>query len=109
MSPTESLIAYLRAYEAKDLWAIEVVLSENVRLQDWNLVAEGKAAVLAETSRNFSDATTLAIEVIRIFEHENCAAAELNITVNETIKLLVVDSLCFTPDGKIETIRAYKG
>lgn len=109
MSPSESLLRYLRAYEAKDILAIAQMLADVVTLQDWNLAVEGRGAVLEETEKNFAAVDTISIEVRRQFESGTYAAAELRITIDGTIVLDVVDSLRFSPDGKIEAIRAYKG
>lgn len=109
MTPTEVLTRYLQAYEAQDLDAIAPMLAEEVRLQDWNLIAEGKAAVLAETLRNFRDAERLQIEVRQRYEAEGCAAARLRIVVNGSIELEVVDTIEVDGHGQIRSIRAYKG
>ncbi len=108
-STAKALIAYLRAYEAKDLSAIEAMLSEDVRLQDWNLVAEGRSRVVEETRKNFESAQSLKIDVVRLYESESHASAELKIVVNGVVVLDVVDSVSFTSTGAISAIRAYKG
>lgn len=48
---TDVLAAFLKAYEAKDINAIALMLADDVHLQDWNLTAQGKPAVLAETRK----------------------------------------------------------
>lgn len=109
MTPVEFLTRYLQAYEARDIDAIAPMLAEDVRLQDWNLSAEGKQAVLAETRRSFEDARQLRIEVRQLLAGEGCAAAQLRIVVNDHIELEAVDVLHFSADGRIASIRAYKG
>jgi hypothetical protein len=109
VKPAEILSAFLNAYEAKDLDAIALLMTDEVRLQDWNLEARGKAAVLLETKKNFDQAEHLQIEVLDFYEGVGCAAARLRITVNRTIELEVVDTIVVDADGKISSIRAYKG
>lgn len=109
MTPADLLVHYLKAYEAKDLRVIETLLADAVRLQDWNLIAVGKAAVLTETQKNFDDARQLQIEILRVYGAGRHAAAELRIVVNETIELNVVDVISLDEQGKVDTIRAYKG
>lgn len=99
---------YLKAYAAKDIDAIAAMLSADVRLQDWNLSVQGKAAVLAETRKNFSAAQSIAIELLHVFAGADSAAAELRIVVDGSIVLEVVDVLRFDPSGLITAIRAYK-
>lgn len=108
-TPSEVLLSYLRAYEAKDVGAIRSMLAEDVRLQDWNLVAEGAVSVLAETQKNFEAAAQLRIEVLQCYEAGAMAAAELRITVNSSVVLEVVDAIHVGQDGRILSIRAYKG
>jgi ketosteroid isomerase-like protein len=109
VKPAEILSAFLNAYEAKDLDAIALLMTDEVCLQDWNLEARGKAAVLLETKKNFDQAERLQIEVLDFYEGVGCAAARLRITVNRTIELEVVDTIVVDADGKISSIRAYKG
>lgn len=109
MNPGDLLVHYLKAYEAKDLPTIETLLADQVRLQDWNLTALGKAAVLAETEKNFNGAKHLRIDILRVYAIGRHAAAELRILVNETIELNVVDVISLDEQGKVDAIRAYKG
>lgn len=109
VKPIDVLAAYLKAYQAKDIDAIAGMLSDDVHLQDWNLEAHGKAVVLAETLKNFRDATHLEIQVRQFYEASGCAAARLRIVVNRSIELEVVDTIEVNPDGKVRSIRAYKG
>lgn len=108
-TPAERLRAYLQAYEAKDLARIARQFAEEIRLADWNLAVQGKAAALAETRKNFESAQSLRIEILAIYEAEQRAAAELEIVVDGTARLHVVDALRFDETGRITEIRAYKG
>ncbi|MDM4765572.1 nuclear transport factor 2 family protein [Pelomonas sp. SE-A7] len=99
----------MQAYEAKDLARIEKQFADGIRLADWNLAVQGKAAALEETRKNFESAASLTIEVLAVYEGERRAAAELAITVNGEIRLRVVDALGFDEAGHIVSITAYKG
>lgn len=109
MKPIDVLAAFLKSYEAKDIDAIAALLADDVHLQDWNLEAQGKAAVLAETLKNFREAAQLQIQVRQFFEGQQCAAARLRIVVNNSVELEVVDTIELDLDGKVRSIRAYKG
>lgn len=109
MSSADLLLTYLRAYEARDLSAVGALLADDVRLQDWNLAVEGKAAVLAETQRNFDQAEHLLIDVLSVYAGEGGAAARLRIVVNHRIELEVVDTIAVNAAGQVSSIRAYKG
>jgi hypothetical protein len=109
LKPSEVLADFLKAYEAKDIDAIAPMLTDDVRLQDWHLEAHGKAAVLAETRKNFQDAQHLQNEIRQLYEGAGCAAAQVRIVVNKSVELEVVDTIAVNPDGKVSSIRAYKG
>ncbi|MFM1956811.1 MAG: hypothetical protein RLZ41_210, partial [Actinomycetota bacterium] len=47
---------YLAAYAAKDIDAISVLISSDVKLQDWNIQGSGAEFFLAETAKNFDQA-----------------------------------------------------
>lgn len=109
MSPGDCFLHYLACYARKDLPGISRLLADDVALRDWNLSVRGRAAVEAETRRNFEQSTSIEIEVLRLHEGESSVAGELRIVVDGTIELWVVDVLEFDADGRIRAIRAYKG
>ncbi len=107
---TDALLRrYLAAYEAKDLAAVASMLADDVRLQDWNLAAHGRVAVLRETHKNFQAANSLVIDVLDVLASSTKAAAQIRIVVNGEVELAVVDVLTFDASGLISEIRAYKG
>lgn len=109
-SHRDRFLAYLRAYEAKDLEAIAAMLAEEVQLSDWNLSVQGRQAVLDETRRNFESVDRLEIQAGTIYESaDGAVAAELQILIDGRIDLRVVDAIAFGDDGLIRSIRAYKG
>jgi fumarylacetoacetate (FAA) hydrolase family protein len=109
MNHNERFCAYLRAYAAKDLAIIATMLGDNVRLRDWNISVEGKAAVLAETAKNFNAAESIEIECLRTYDCADGVAGEVKVVVDQTIILYVVDIIDFALDGTITAIRSYKG
>jgi hypothetical protein len=100
---------FLDCYAAQDLAGISRLLAPAVTLRDWNLSVHGQAAVEAETQRNFDNATTIRIEVLRLHESERSVSGELRIVVDGNIELFVVDVLDFDAEGRITAIRSYKG
>ncbi|MFN5047016.1 nuclear transport factor 2 family protein [Roseateles sp.] len=102
-------LAYLHAYERRDLAALAPLFAEDVLLRDWKICVRGKAAALAETRANFEAVCSLRIEVLRLYEGESGVAGELRIWVDETQELFVMDQLSFDVQGRITAIRAYLG
>lgn len=102
-------LAYLHAYERRDLAALAPMLAPDILLRDWKICVRGKAAVLAETQANFEAVRSLRIEVLRLYQGEPGVAGELCVWVDETQPLFVVDQLSFDAQGRITAIRAYLG
>lgn len=104
-----SLLRYVKAYERKDLDAIEAMLAPAVRLDGWHIAAQGAAAVLDATRKNFQAARDIAIEVVQVFAAACGAAAQLRIVVDCLDVPHVVDVLSFDNEGRIAAIPAFKG
>lgn len=101
--------AYLAAYAARDLTAVEALFADAIMLRDWKIRVVGKAAALAETRKNFESVQSLSIDVLAAYEREGGAAAELRIGINGRDTLHVVDVFDFDAEGRIAAIRAYLG
>lgn len=99
----------LAAYQAKDIATIASMFHPEVVLRDWNSEVRGHSAAVAEFTKNFQQANSLKIVIKRIYLDELSSAAELEITVNQTELLNVVDVLSFNEAGKILSIVAYRG
>ena len=109
MSNSEHFLAYLRHYSHKDIDCVSDMFTDDVTLRDWNISVVGKAAALAETSRNFESARSIEIQALALYEGGDAVAGELRIVVDGMIELYVVDVISFDSNGKIKSIRAYLG
>jgi hypothetical protein len=107
--PLDRVRAYLSAYAALDLAAIEPLLADTVTLRDWKLRVVGKAAALAETRKNFAAVSSLAIDVLAMYERDGGVAAELSIVIDGRDTLHVVDVFELDAQSHITAIRAYLG
>lgn len=109
MTHTELFHTYLRYYAEKNLEAISALLAEEVHLRDWNISVNGKAEAIRETAKNFTEAESIEINILSIYENSDTVAGELHIMVNGKIDLYVMDVLTFNKQGKVTAIRSYKG
>lgn len=109
MTHTEFFHTYLRHYAEKNLEAISALLAEEVHLRDWNISVYGKAEAIRETAKNFTEAESIEINILSIYENSDTVAGELHIMVNGKIDLYVMDVLTFNKQGKVTAIRSYKG
>jgi len=109
MTNRQRCLAYLRAYEQKNLAAIAAMFADDIVLRDWKIFVRGKGAALAETANNFAAAKSIEIQPLALYDNGDAVAAELKIVVDGEIELYVVDVLSFSPTGQIQSIRAYLG
>ena len=82
-------------------------------LRDWDVAVKGAAEVGAANGKIFAAVPLIKIEVltVHISEATRTATAEIIVHVNNDAKetLKVADVITFTEDGKIASVRAYKG
>ena len=100
---------YFKLFSDKDLDALEPLFDERATLRDWEIEAEGKSDVFAAMKNIFDSVESIQVDPLRTYVWENTIVAELDITVNNSEKLAVVDIIDFTDEGKIFGIRAFKG
>jgi hypothetical protein len=76
--------------------------------RDWEQSAIGKVDVVTANQKLFQSVTSIQVDPVQIYQDENTVVAELIVTINSEIRLLVTDVITFTGD-KISSVRAYKG
>ena len=84
------------------------MFSDDVTLTDWDVSVIGKEDVLRANKNIFSSVDSISVMVKNIHKNDNSYAVEIQITIDESTILEVVDVIVF--DGnKIKSIKAYKG
>jgi len=105
----EKACNYFEAFSNKDLEKLSELYSDNVSLADWEpLFFDGKKQVLYANKTLFDSVQSVNILVKRIGSNDKNVFAEIDILINNTNQLFVVDILEFDEDLKIKSIRAYK-
>ena len=104
----DQAIQYFEMFSNKDLTGLSEIFTDDVALRDWERSASGKVDVLAANKDIFDAVDTIAVTPIALYEENSTVVAEIEILVNNEIKLLVVDVIIFEGD-KISSVRAYKG
>tara|TARA_Y100000593_G_scaffold93070_1_gene186625 strand:+ start:249 stop:593 length:345 start_codon:yes stop_codon:yes gene_type:complete len=106
-------LTYFKTFSNKDSEGLRSMFAENVYLRDWEILANGIDEVVDANQNIFDSVDTIVVTPIRVWDflsHEdNVIVAELEIVVNDEETLLVTDILEFNDDGKINSVRAYKG
>ena len=105
----EKACNYFEAFSNKDLDTLTELYSEDVSLADWEpLFFDGKEQVLKSNKTLFESVEFINITVKRIGLNDKNVFAEIDILINNTIQLFVVDILEFDEFNQIKSIRAYK-
>ena len=113
-------LEYFEAFNKHDLDELKEMFSEDVSLRDWEISANGVNEVLNANSKIFNSVDSISVTPIMVYEGmdtllmgplgvEGTSIVELEVLINDKEKLLVIDILEFNSDGKIKSIRAYRG
>jgi hypothetical protein len=105
----EKCIEYFELFSNKDLKRLEEMFSDEITLRDWEIQEKGKSSVLQANKKIFDSVKSISVNPIHIYSDEQTVIAELEIMVNNTDRILVVDLISFDETGKIIKISAYKG
>lgn len=100
---------FLQSYSEKNIEAIQLMFSNDVIIRDWNTEINGKDAALLQFAHNFQSARSIEITIKSIFTSNTGSAAEIEILVDGTEKLRVVDVFEFDESGQINSVISYKG
>jgi len=101
-------IQYFLTFSSKNLTNLMTLFTDNPTLRDWNGLAEGRTDVESANKNIFDNVDTITVTPLSLHEDGNTVAAEIEVLINGTEKLLVVDVITFEGD-RIASIRAYKG
>ena len=105
----EIAFSYFRSFSQKDIVALRDMFDDHVTLRDWDINAVGIDNVLQANSRIFQGVKTITATPLNILSEGNFISAELEITINDEEQLNVVDLIELNEDGKIISIKAFKG
>ena len=79
-------------------------------MKDWEIEARGIDKVLEANKNIFENIESIKVKPLRIYHDENFIIAELEIKINEGGEILfVIDVIEYDSNGRISSIRAYKG
>jgi len=100
---------YFEAFQSREIIRLKPFFSENVSLRDWEIDAYGLQAVLQANQSIFSSTKSISVRPSKVVVGENIVFAELDIKIDTSVFLRVVDIIEFDITGKITAIRAFKG
>lgn len=104
---------YFEAFQNKDLFRLAELLNDDeCHLRDWITEKSSKQEVLLLNQGLFKNVDSIKVHIDNIYVQGNTSVSEIEIALNfkeKKDRILVVDILEFTEEGKIESIKAYLG
>jgi hypothetical protein len=108
MNYTNLVKKYFNAFSNKRIDQLEKLYDNNIYLRDWEINILGKKNVLEKNKSFFDSANKMTINIISLCENKNSIAAEIELVLNNNLKLLIIDLISFEKN-KIISIKAFKG
>tara|TARA_Y100001970_G_scaffold233261_1_gene290693 strand:- start:584 stop:913 length:330 start_codon:yes stop_codon:yes gene_type:complete len=109
MNLKELTLNYFKTFSSQDPDGLRGLFSNDVYLRDWEINVEGIDGVVAANKGIFDSVDTINVVPVKICETGNMTISEIEVHVNSTEVLKVVDVIEFDSEGKIVAVRAYKG
>lgn len=104
----ELVTKYFEDFSNKDLEKLSDIFSEEITLQDWDILAVGKQNVLEANKNIFNSVDTIAVNLNELYIDDNIATCIIEIVINNEETLKVIDVIKIDTNGKIKEISAYK-
>jgi hypothetical protein len=100
---------YFDAFTNSDILRLRSFFSNDIKLQDWDVNANGIESVIHVYSNIFNSLSNISIKIVNLYEFNSLIIAELIISSNNIESISVVDFISYDEHQKICSIRAYKG
>ena len=105
----EIALSYFKIFSQKDIKGLRTMFDDNITLRDWDINQTGIENVLEANLSIFEQVKTIQVIPQTIITENNLLSAELKIIIDNKDELKVVDIIEFNTDGKIISIKAFKG
>ena len=105
----ENLVkTYFEKFSNKDIEGIEGLFSDDVILQDWDILAKGKKEVVDANKSIFDSVNSISVTLNSLYLVGLVAICLIEIIVNNEETLKVIDVIKLNDEKKITEISAYK-
>lgn len=105
----ENLVkTYFKIFSNKDIKGLDNLFSDDVILQDWEIVAKGKKQVLDANKNIFDSVESISVTLKDLYLDELVSICLIEITINNEETLKVVDIIKFNDENKIIEVSAYR-
>ena len=104
-------VRYFEVWNTHDVAGLRSLLAAEATLRDWDVEARGGDEVAAANAKIFAAVPSIRIEVLTIHlaAITRTAVCEILVRLTDENVLRVVDIISFDEQGKIVSVRAYKG
>jgi hypothetical protein len=109
MNLKEIILNYITAFNNQDLTHLRLLFDEKIHLHDWKINEKGIENVIKANKIIFNKAPNLNVVVDKKFFFEKIAICILKIKIDKQNTIDVVDVIKVNEEGKIISVRAYKG
>ena len=105
----ENLVTtYFEIFSNKDIKGLKNLFSDDVILQDWDILAKGKKQVIDANKNIFDSVESISVTLNNLYLDELVAICLIEIIVNNEETLKVIDIIKFNDENKIIEVSAYK-
>ena len=99
---------YFDSFSNKDIQSLKSLFSKKISLKDWDIEAKGINEVIEANKKIFNSVESIVVTPKNIYQEKFVVICEIDILINKSEKLKVIDILKFNEHKKIEEISAYK-
>lgn len=99
---------YFDFFSKKDIQNLKNFFSEDIILKDWEIEAIGINNVVEANKKIFNSVESIKVIPKNIYQDHLVLICVIDIMINKTEKLKVIDILKFNEKHKIEEISAFK-
>jgi hypothetical protein len=105
----ENLVkTYFEIFSNKDIKGLKNLFSDDVILQDWDILAKGKKQVIDANKNIFDSVESISVTLNNLYLDELVAICLIEIIINNEETLKVIDIIKFNDENKIIEVSAYK-
>ena len=105
----ELTVNYFEFFSNQEIESLKLMFDKNIKLRDWEIDAEGIDDVIKANLNIFNSVESIKVKPLLIVEEDGRVFAELDIVINGTDSIKVVDIIEYNDNSKIINIRAFKG
>lgn len=101
-------LKYFELFSDKNIKLLAEMFSNDVKLIDWEINANGKQEVLLANEKIFENTKTIKVKPKLLAEVDDAVLAKIEVLIDDVLVINVVDVITFNKEHKIKEILAYK-